>query len=116
MFELINSAWAEEAVAITETGAKTQSMLMNLLPLFLIFAVFYFFIIRPQSKKLREHQNMLKEINKGDKVITGGGILGTVIKVEPENNLLHIEIADQVRVKVRWDTITEVVREKVATA
>src|SRR4051812_3257715 len=98
MLNLINSAWAQEAS--TEVASKSNSLLMNMLPLVLIFAVFYVFIIRPQNKKLKEHQSMIKAIGKGDKVVTGGGIVGTVMKVEPENNLLHVEIAEQVKIKV----------------
>lgn len=113
MFNFINSAWAQEA---TEAASKPQSILMNLLPLILIFGVFYIFIIRPQNRKLKDHQTMLKAIIKGDKVVTGGGILGTVIKVEPENNLVQVEIADHVKIKVKWDTIIEVIKEKAATA
>jgi preprotein translocase subunit YajC len=114
MLNLINLAQAQEATS--EVTSKPQSVLMNLLPLVLIFAVFYVFIIRPQNRKLKEHQRMIKAIGKGDKVVTGGGIVATVIKVEPESNLLHLEIADQVKIKVRWDTITEVIKEKAATA
>jgi len=63
-----------------------------------MFAVFYFLLIRPQQKRQREHQAMLSRIKKGDKVVTGGGVLGTVTEVTDAE--LEIQIADKVRVRV----------------
>ena len=84
-----------------------QSLLPQLMPIILIFVVFYFLLIRPQQKKMRDHREMLAAIRRGDKVVTGGGIVGQVTKVG-EDDQLTIEIADEVRVKVIRSTVTTV--------
>ncbi|MDX2027152.1 MAG: preprotein translocase subunit YajC [Alphaproteobacteria bacterium] len=78
---------------------------MNFIPLLLIFAVFYVLLIRPQQKKIEQHNVMLKTLRRGDRVITGGGIVGTVNKLEGDDYLI-VEIADNIRVKVLRSTIT----------
>ncbi len=82
------------------------------LPLVLIFAVFYFLLIRPQQQRQKEMKKMLSELKRGDKVITGGGILGAVTKVK--DNEIEVEIAENTRVTVLRDTITAVVNPKPA--
>ena len=69
-----------------------------LIPLLLMFAVFYFLLIRPQQKKQRRHQDMLKTLKVGDKIITTGGLIGTI--VEGGDQFVKLEIADRVRVDV----------------
>ncbi len=69
-----------------------------LVPLLLMFAVFYFLLIRPQQKKQRRHQDMLKSLKVGDKVMTNGGIVGTII--EGGEQFVKLEIADRVRVDI----------------
>ena len=76
-------------------------------PLILIFAVFYFLLIRPQQKKAREHKEMLGRVKRGDRVITGGGITGTVTKVLNDNEVA-VEIADGVKVRVQRSLISTV--------
>ncbi|PIS20023.1 MAG: preprotein translocase subunit YajC [Zetaproteobacteria bacterium CG12_big_fil_rev_8_21_14_0_65_55_1124] len=76
----------------------------QLVPLVLIIVIFYFLLIRPQQKRLKAHQAMIGELKKGDKVLTSGGIIGTVQDVSEDT--LRIEIADKVRVTVKRDTIT----------
>jgi preprotein translocase subunit YajC len=71
-----------------------------LLPLVLIFVVFYFLLIRPQQKKAKQHREMLAAIRRGDKIVTNGGILGTVTKVVDDNELM-VEIAEGIRVRVQ---------------
>jgi len=78
------------------------------LPLILIFVVFYFLLIRPQQKKMKQHKDMLGAIRRGDKVVTGGGIIGTVTKVDDETQVT-VEIAQDIKVKVRRDLISAVV-------
>ena len=73
--------------------------IMTLLPLVLIFVVFYFLLIRPQQKKVKEHRDMLGKLQRGDKIVTNGGIVGQIRKVVSENEL-DLEIADGVRVRV----------------
>jgi len=98
---LISTAYAQG------TGLFDQSALVQFLPLVLIFVVFYFLLIRPQQKKQKDHRTMLDALRRGDRVVTGGGILGTVSKVTgPEE--VEIDIASGVRVKVLRSTITSV--------
>lgn len=84
-----------------------QSILPQLMPIVLIFVVFYFLLIRPQQKKMREHREMLSAIRRGDQIVTGGGVLGKVVKVG-EDDQVTVEIADEVRIKVIRSTITTV--------
>ena len=77
------------------------------LPLILIFVVFYFLLIRPQQKKAKMHREMLGAIRRGDKVVTNGGIVGTVTKVVDEAELM-VEIADGIRVRVQRGMIASV--------
>ncbi len=77
------------------------------LPLILIFAVFYFLLIRPQQRKVKMHREMLGRIRRGDKVVTGGGIVGTVTKVTNDEEVA-VEIAEGIKVRVMRGTITQV--------
>ena len=71
-----------------------------------ILVIFYFFMIRPQQKKLKEHRRLVSELRKGDKVITAGGLHATVTKIEDDHTLI-LEIAPNVRVKAQRHTISE---------
>jgi preprotein translocase subunit YajC len=90
----ISTAWAQAA-----PGAGTQSTLMGLLPIVLIFVVFYFLLIRPQTKRAKEHKEMVAKLAAGDEVVTTGGILGKVTAVD--DNFVTVEIADRVAIKVQ---------------
>lgn len=84
-----------------------QNTLVSLLPIFLVVVVFYFLLYRPQQKKQKDHQTMLGALRRGDRVVTGGGIVGVVSKVVgPEE--VEIDIASGVRVRVVRSTITSV--------
>ncbi|HEX5455447.1 MAG TPA: preprotein translocase subunit YajC [Stellaceae bacterium] len=84
-----------------------QNALVQFLPLVLIFVVFYFLLIRPQQKKQKDHRSMLEALRRGDRVVTGGGIVGTVSRVlSPEE--VEVDIASGVRVRVVRSTITSV--------
>ncbi len=96
-----------EAYASTGAAGDPTGGLISLLPLVLIFVVFYFLLIRPQQKKLKEHKAMLEALRRGDKVVTGGGIVGTVVKVGADEDVT-VEIAEGVRVRVVRSTITGV--------
>jgi preprotein translocase subunit YajC len=85
----------------------TGDFIGMILPLVLIMGVFYFLLIRPQQRKAREHQDMLKKVAKGDTVITAGGFIGKVIKVVDDNEL-QVEIGDNVRVRVLRSGIADV--------
>ena len=84
-----------------------QSALVEFLPLALIFVVFYFLLIRPQQQKQKDHRVMIDALRRGDKIVTGGGLLGTVSKVVgPEE--IEVDIASGVRVRVLRSTIASV--------
>jgi preprotein translocase subunit YajC len=85
-----------------------QSALIQFLPLVLIFVVFYFLLIRPQQRKARDHRTTLDALRRGDRVVTGGGIIGTVVRVDSSDEVV-VDIADGVRVRVVRSTITSVV-------
>ncbi|MEL0285903.1 MAG: preprotein translocase subunit YajC, partial [Paracoccaceae bacterium] len=82
----------------------------QLVPLILIFAIMYFLLIRPQQKKAKEHQAMVKALRRGDQVVTQGGLIGKVAKVKEENEL-EVEIAEGVKVRVVQSTITQVLNK-----
>ncbi|NTU42632.1 MAG: preprotein translocase subunit YajC [Nitrospirales bacterium] len=86
--------------------AGIEGMVTSLLPFVLIIAVFYFLILRPQQKKAKEHRQMMDNLKKGDKVVTGGGIYGVVENVGP--NTVVLKIAENVKVKFRKGYIAEI--------
>jgi len=98
----ISTAFAQSAAP-----GGGESGLISILPLVLIFVVFYFLLIRPQQKKMKSHRAMVEALRRGDRVVTGGGILGLVTKVVNDAEV-QVEIADNVRVKVLRGTIQEV--------
>ena len=97
---LISSAHAQAA------GAAQPNPLMQMLPLVLIFVVFYFLLIRPQTKRAKEHRAMVAALAVGDEVATGGGLLGKVTEVSDQ--FLTVEIADGVAVKIQRHTVQSV--------
>jgi len=94
---LIPSAYAQAA------GGAQPNAFLQLLPLVLIFVVFYFLLIRPQAKRAKEHKAMVAALAVGDEVVTSGGILGKV--TETGDQFLTVEIAEGVRVKVQRHTV-----------
>jgi preprotein translocase subunit YajC len=88
-------------------GLFDNQAMVQFLPLVLIFVVFYFLLIRPQQKRAKEHKAMLAGLRRGDRVITGGGFIGTVAKVVGDDEAL-IELAENTRVRVLRSTITSV--------
>ena len=98
---LISPAYAQAA------GGGGESGLITLLPIVLIFVVFYFLLIRPQQKKMKQHKAMVEALRRGDKVVTGGGLIGTVAKVINDNEI-QVELADNVKVRVLRHTIQDV--------
>lgn len=81
--------------------------IMGLLPLALIFVVFYFLLIRPQQKKMKTHQAMLSALRRGDRVVTNGGLIGTVSKIVNEQEL-QLEVSENVKVRVMRGMISDV--------
>ena len=99
---VINIAYAQA------TQAGGQSFIIQLLPLILIFVVFYFLLIRPQQKRVKQHKEMVSSLKVGNQIITSGGILAKIVKVD-DDNFITISISEGVSVKVKRDTITEVI-------
>ena len=97
---LIPSAYAQAA------GGAQPNAFVQLLPLVLIFVVFYFLLIRPQAKRAKEHKAMVAALAVGDEVVTAGGILGKV--TETGDQFLTVEFAEGVRVKVQRHTVSAV--------
>jgi preprotein translocase subunit YajC len=94
-------ATMKSAHAASAPGA--DSGFAAFIPLVLIMVIFYFLLIRPQQKKLKEHKAMVEATKKGDSVVTGGGIIGKISAVK--DDILTVEIADGVKVKIKRDTI-----------
>ena len=88
-------------------AADGASTLTSLLPLVLIFVVFYLLLIRPQQKKMKNHRNMVAALKRGDRVVTAGGVIGTVSKVINDGEL-QVEISEGVKVRIVRGTISEV--------
>ena len=91
-------------------GAGAGSAFASFVPLILIFAIMYFLLIRPQQKKLKEHKAMIEALRRGDQVVTQGGIVGKVTKVQ-EDGMVEVEIAEGVKVKVIKGTIAQVMNK-----
>jgi preprotein translocase subunit YajC len=87
-----------------------MSGIEQFIPLILIFGIMYFLLIRPQQKKLKDHQAMVAALRRGDQVITQGGIIGKVVKVKDDGEL-ELEIADGVKVRVIQSTIANVINK-----
>ncbi len=89
-----------------EGGAIAQ-----FLPLILIFAIMYFLLIRPQQKKMKEHQAMVEAVRRGDQIVTQGGMIGKVSKVKEGDSEVEVEIAEGVKVRVVKSTIAQVLNK-----
>lgn len=105
----ISTAYAQDAGA-----GGAGAIIMQLLPLILIFVVFYFLLIRPQQKKMKEHREMLTQLKRNDRVVTAGGIVATITKVKEGSDEIEAEIAPNVRVSLVRGTITSVIRPQAA--
>ena len=99
---LITPAFAQAAA-----GGDTNSMLMSLLPFALIFVIMYFLILRPQQKRVKQHAEMVKNVRRGDTVVTSGGLVGKVTKVIDDGEA-EVEIATGVKVRVVRSMISDV--------
>ena len=95
---LITPAWAQG-------DAGAGGGLIGILPMILIFVVFYFLLIRPQQKRAKEHRNMVANLAKGDEVVTNGGTLGRILEVD--ENFLTVEVAKGVNIKVQRAAVSQ---------
>lgn len=90
-------------------GAQGPGFLATIVPLLLIFAIFYFLIIRPQTKRMKEHRQMVQNLEKGDRVVTGGGLHGQIVRVADDT--VTVELTEGVRVKAQRDSIQSVLSQ-----
>lgn len=93
---------------IPASQSSPQGGIASFLPLIIICVVFYFFIIRPQSKKQKEHQNLIENLKKGDKVVFANGMIGTIVKIEDEK-YLQAEIAQNVKVRFLRNAVADII-------
>ena len=98
MFPFKSIAYAQSA------GDASQSTFFQFIPLVLILGVFWFLIIRPQQKKQKAHQRMVDSLNKGDKVVTNGGIFGTIVKVGDDR--ITLEVASKVHINLERQQVS----------
>ena len=98
------------AFAQATGSAGAGSAIAQFIPLVLIFAIMYFLLIRPQQKKMKQHRSMVEALRRGDQVVTSGGIVGKVVKVQ-EDGMVEVEIAEGVKVKVVRSTIGQVLNK-----
>jgi preprotein translocase subunit YajC len=96
----ISPAWAQAA------GGSSASTWINILPLVLIFVVFYFLLIRPQTKRAKEHREMVAKLSAGDEVVTNGGILGRISEID--ESFVTLEVAPKVTIRVQRFQVTQI--------
>lgn len=101
---IITPAYAQAATGSAPGGAT--AFFVQVVPLLLIFVIFYFLLIRPQQKRMKDHRAMIDAVKKGDSVVTGGGLVGKVTKVE--DAFVEVEIATGVKVKAVKSTLTDI--------
>ena len=91
---MVNMAYAQAAAGAPEAG----SMMSFVVPMIFMVVIFYFLLIRPQQKKAKEHKALLDNLKRGDRIITSGGIIGSIINIDDQ--LVSVEIADKVRIEM----------------
>ena len=111
-YQFITHANAQEVATTAATAPAEQFQFTSLVPLILIFGVFYLLIIRPQSKKMKEQQELLKGLKINDKIITNAGIVGVVKDIDDKENMLEVEIANGVVVKMLRSYVVDLLNKK----
>lgn len=106
MWPLVDTAYAMAPPGGAEGGA---SMLSGFVPLILVFAIFWFLVIRPQQKRAKEHRNIVANLKKGDEVVTDSGIYGTIQKVG--ENAITLDIAPKVSIRIQRARVADLVKE-----
>jgi preprotein translocase subunit YajC len=104
--------FVSEALAQTTEAAKASGPLGDIgffVPLILVFIVMWFFMIRPQQKKQKNHQAMIRAAKRGDRIVTSGGIVGTITKAGDADNEVEVEIAKDVKIRVMRHAISDIV-------
>lgn len=96
-----------QALSAAAGGDGAPPFLLQMLPLVAIFVIFYFLLIRPQQKRMKSHQAKINAVKRNDKVVTGGGLVGKVVKVE--DDYVDIDLGGGVKVKAVKSTLTDIV-------
>lgn len=104
----INSALAQEATTAANTAAQ-PNILETFFPFILIFVVFYFLVLRPQAKRTRQQSDLIAQLKKGDRILTTGGILGTIEGITEK--FVDVRIADDVRIKMLKSQVASLAKE-----
>jgi preprotein translocase subunit YajC len=108
--DFVTCAYAMGTTGGTGATGSGTSALSAFIPIILMFAIFYFLLIRPQTKKAKEHREMLGALKNGDKVITSGGIFGEITGIDKDKNSVTMEIAPKVRIKVTRESVAAVIK------
>jgi preprotein translocase subunit YajC len=96
--------------AYAQAAPGAGGAIASFIPLILIFAIMYFLLIRPQQKRVKEHQKMVEALRRGDQIVTQGGVIGKVAKVKDDGEI-EVEIADGVRIRVVKSTVAQVLNK-----
>lgn len=108
----ISQAFAQTAAETSSSGGLSGMILQ----LVLIFAIFYFLLIRPQQKRIKEHEAKVNALKRGDEIITGGGIIAKVVDIDNNADELKVEIASGITVRIARSTVREVLTEEIQAA
>ena len=100
---IISKAYAEGAAPAAQGGGMEMIIMLAVFGL-----IFYFMIFRPQSKRAKEHKNLMSSLSKGDEVLTSGGLVGKISKVSDENDFLVLALNDQTQITIKKDYVTAV--------
>ena len=111
MGSFLSMAWAQDTggAAGAAPSAGPGGMFVSLLPFVLIFGVFYFLLILPQQRKQKKHRAMLEALKKNDRVLTTGGMMGSIVAISKD--VVTVQVAENVRIKVRREYIAELLQE-----
>ena len=101
--DIISQAYAEGVAPATVGGGKEMIIMLAVFGF-----IFYFMIFRPQSKRAKEHKNLMSSLSKGDEVLTSGGLVGKISKVSDENDFLVLALNDQTQITIKKDYVTAV--------
>lgn len=93
-------------------GGESGNPLVAFLPFILIIVIMYFLMIRPQAKKQKEHKAMIESLDKGDKIMTSGGIIGTIAGIRDKDNILLVKIAEGVKIEITRSSVAQVINKK----
>jgi preprotein translocase subunit YajC len=104
-------AFAQAAQAVPQAPAQQQNILTSLMPIAVIFIIFYFLLIRPQKKTQQAHAKMVNELQKNDEVVTSGGMYGTIVNIQ--NDIITLRVDENTRIKMQRGSISKLKKPKV---